>query len=174
MNLTGDSWTRRMDQRLPYGMSPEYNKLETPQSVMGVGKEPDVATKSILMPIGLTTTDGAMHAKYSATVLPDSDVPALLGLNCMQQSKAILDLRPNHEHMWIANNLDDIEIRIKPGREGEVTKIPMMKAPSGHLILRCTEFPAESETADAGVFTSFNADGQKNLLVVPEGINQYH
>ena len=76
LNLTGDSWTRRMDQRLPEGKHPSYTKLETPQSVMGVGKEPDVATKSILMPIGLTTTDGAMHAKYSATVLPDSDVPA--------------------------------------------------------------------------------------------------
>ena len=24
LNLTGDSWTRRMDQRLPEGMSPEY------------------------------------------------------------------------------------------------------------------------------------------------------
>ena len=73
LNLTGDSWTQRMDQRLPDGMESIYDKLETPQNVMGVGKEPDVATKSILMPIGLTTADGAVNANYKATVLPNSD-----------------------------------------------------------------------------------------------------
>ena len=95
-------------------------------------------------------------------------------IDCMQQSTAILDLRQNKLHMWIANILDDIEIRIKPGREGEVTKIPMMKAPSGHLILKCTELPAESESVDAGTFSSFSGNEQTTMLVVPDGINEYH
>ena len=58
LNLTGDSWTHRMDQILPTGMESSYGTLETPQNVMGVGKEPDVATNSVLMPIGLNTTNG--------------------------------------------------------------------------------------------------------------------
>ena len=40
LNLTGDSWTSRMDQRLPAGKESEYSNLEIPQNVMGVGKEP--------------------------------------------------------------------------------------------------------------------------------------
>ena len=141
LNLTGDSWTSRMEQRLPDGKESTCDNLEIPQNVMGVGKEPDVATKTITMPIGLTTADGSVHANYKATVLPNSDAPALLGLSCMQKSKAILDLRQDKLHMWIAHNLDDLEIRIKPGREMNVTKMPMVKAPSGHLILKCTDFP---------------------------------
>ena len=174
LNLTGDSWTNRMEQRLPDGKLPTYDDLEIPQNVMGVGKEPDVATKSISMPIGLTTADGGVHANYKATVLPNSDVPALLGLNCMQQSKAILDLRQDKLHMWIANNLDDLEIRIKPGREMNVTKMPMVKAPSGHLILKCTDFPPEQDSAETGAFSLSRGNGPRTMLVVPEGINQYN
>ena len=99
-----------------------------------------MATTTISMPIGLTTADGGVNANYKATVLPNSDVPALLGLNCMQQSKAILDLRGDKLHMWIANNLDDLEITVRPGREMTATKMPMVKPPSGHLILKCTDF----------------------------------
>ena len=80
------------------------------------------------MPIGLTTADGGVNAKYKATVRPNSDVPALLGLNCMQQSEAILDLRQDKLHMWIARNLDgssscanpDILDRLPPGGKERV------------------------------------------------------
>ena len=136
--------------------------------------KPDVATNSVLMPIGLNTTNGAVNANYKATVLPNSDVPGFLGLNCMQKSKAVLDLRQDKLHMWIASNLDDIEIRVKPGREQNVTNIPMVKAPSGHLILRCTDYPTEMNSTDAGTFSSSSGNGPKTMLVVPEGIDQYH
>ena len=76
--------------------------------------------------------------------------------------------------MWIANNLDDLEIKVKPGREMNVTKMPMVKAPSGHLILKCTDFPKLQESMDAEAFSLFHGDGPKTMLVVPEGINQYH
>ena len=178
LNLTGDSWTNRMEavvaqQDLPSESQLSYGDLEIPQNVMGVGKEADVATKMVNMPIGLTTADGGVNANYTATVLPNSDVPALLGLNCMQKSKAILDLREDKCHMWIANNLDDLEITVKPGREMNVTKMPMVKAPSGHLILKCTDFPSQV-SSETGVFSLFHGRGSKTMLVVPEGINQYH
>ena len=160
-------------QNLPEESKVSYGDLEIPQNVMGVGKEADVATKMVNMPIGLATADGGVNAHYKATVLPNSDVPALLGLNCMQQSKAILDLREDKCHMWIANNLDDLEITVKPGREMNVTKMPMVKAPSGHLILKCTDFPSQG-SSETGVFSLFHGRGSKTMLVVPEGINQYH
>ena len=126
------------------------------------------------MPIGLTTADGAVHAHYEATVLPNSDAPAFLGLNCMQQSKAILDLRQDKLHMWIAHNLDDLEIKVKPGRAMNVTKMPMVKPPSGHLILKCTDFPTPQSSTETGAFSLFHGNGPRTMLVVPEGINQYN
>ena len=126
------------------------------------------------MHIGLTTADGGVDAHYKATALPNSDVPALLGLNCMQQSNTILDLRQDQLHMWIANNIDDLAIKPKPGREGNVTKIPMVKAPSGHIILRCTDYPQPQNPKATGAFSLFHGNGPKTVLVVPEGINQYH
>ena len=89
LNLTGDAWADRMDQRLPAGKESKYGNSEIPQNAMGVGKEPDVATKAVWMPIGVTTADGAVDAIYSATVLPNSEVPALLGLSSMQASKSV-------------------------------------------------------------------------------------
>ena len=76
--------------------------------------------------------------------------------------------------MWIAHNLDDLEIRIKPGREMNVTKMPMVKAPSGHLILKCTDFPRTQNPAETGAFSLFHGHEPKTLLVVPEGVNQYN
>ena len=133
-----------------------------------------MATKTVTMPVGLPTADGSVNANYKATVLPNSEVPALLGLSCMQKSKAILDLRHDKLHMWTANNLDDIEIRVKPGREQNVVRMPMVKAPSGHLILKCTEFPKMQNPAETGAFSLSHGQEPQTMLVVPEGINQYH
>ena len=52
-NLTGDSWANRMEQRLPEGRESTSDTLEFPQNVMGVGREPDVATRMVTMPVGL-------------------------------------------------------------------------------------------------------------------------
>ena len=76
--------------------------------------------------------------------------------------------------MWIAHNLDGLDITVKPGREMNVTKMPMVKAPSGHLILKCTDFPKPHNSTETGAFSLFHGTGPKTMLVVPEGINQYH
>ena len=76
--------------------------------------------------------------------------------------------------MWTANNLDDIEIRIKPGREGNVVQLPLVKAPSGHLILKCTDFPKMQNPAETSAFSLSHGQDSQTMLVVPDGINQYH
>ena len=52
-----------------------------------------MATRAVWMPIGIATTDRAVDVGYSATVLPNSEVPALLGLTRIQNAQAVLDLR---------------------------------------------------------------------------------
>ena len=85
-------------------------------------------------------------------VLPQTAVPAFLGLNIMQDSNTILDLRDNKLHMWIASDRDDLEIRVKPGREKSVSKLQMAKAPSGHLLLKCTDYPQDQSAWTATFF----------------------
>ena len=92
----------------------------------------------------------------------------------MQNSLAVLDLRKDKLHVWTSSNPDDIEIRIKPGREQNVAKLQMTKAPPGHLILKCTDYPSESQSEGVGTFSSSSKDRAKTMLVVPEGIDQYH
>ena len=75
--------------------------------------------------------------------------------------------------MWTANNLDDIEIRIKPGREGHVVQLPLVKAPSGHLSLKCTDYPKLPNPAETSAFSLSHAKDSQTMLVVPDGINQY-
>ena len=128
----------------------------------------------VTMPVGLPTSDGAVSADYRATVLPNSEVPALLGLSAMEKSKAILDLRHGKLHMWTANNLDDIEITVKKGREHNVVQLPMVKAPSGHLILKCTDYPKMPNPAETSAFSLSHGQDSQNMLVVPDGINQYN
>ena len=79
----------------------------------------------------------ALHGPREGVALGRSN--ALLGLSSMQNSLAVLDLRKDKLHMWTSSNPDDIEIRVKPGREQNVAKLQITKAPSGHLILKCTD-----------------------------------
>ena len=116
-----------MECRLPQNKQANYEKMEPPQQVIGVGKQPDVATQSVWMPIGVTTSEGSLDSGYSATVLPQSSVPALLGLSSMQGSNTLLDLRDDKLHMWIASGRDDLEIRVRPGRGKYMSRLQRIK-----------------------------------------------
>ena len=71
-HVVGENWTERMEEVRPPEHESQYHDLETQRAVAGVGKQPDVATKSVWMPIGVSTRDGALDTGYSATVLPQS------------------------------------------------------------------------------------------------------
>ena len=88
----------------------------------------------------------------------------------MQRSNTVLDLRDDKLHMWIAESPNDLEIRVKPGREDYVTKLQMSKAPSGHLLLKCTNFQKKQNYFSAGFATQGSRPNAK--LAVPGGIAQ--
>ena len=90
----------------------------------------------------------------------------------MQDPNTILDLREDNLHMWVASSRGDLEIRVKPGREKSVSKLHMTKAPSGHLLLKCTDYP-QNQSVWAATFSSTSSKRPKTKLEVPEGIDQY-
>ena len=49
--------------------------------------------------------------RYKATVISNSDVPALLGLQSLMSSKCILDLRPGQMHMYTMEDPEAMDIK---------------------------------------------------------------
>ena len=95
-NLTGDAWLHRMSEHLPKELPIQYEELQEPQGVMGVGQHASTATHVAAVPMGMAEQgiEPDENFKYKATVITNSDVPALLGLQSMIASNCILDLRP--------------------------------------------------------------------------------
>ena len=141
-NLTGDKWVHRMATHVPEDMPIQYEKLQEPQGVMGVGKESSTATHVASVPVGMADQDIEPDDsfRYKATVISGSDVPALLGLNSMTASNGILDLRPGKMHFYTCEDPDAIEIKYTPGKEHLVARLKMSMARSGHLMLPCSQF----------------------------------
>ena len=145
-NLTGDSWVHRMEAHVPKDMPIHYDELEEPQGVMGVGKHASTATHVAAVPVGMADQgippDDTF--RYKATAIPNSDVPALLGLNSMTASNGILDLRPGKMHFYTMEDPSALEIKYVPGKEHLVGRLKMSMAQSGHLMLQCSKFQAST------------------------------
>eukprot|EP00972_Heterocapsa_arctica_P084123 12393384-Heterocapsa_arctica.AAC.1 len=61
--------------------------------VEGVGEETQVAVEEVIVPGVIRSTKAlGVDTTYAAPVLPDSDVPALLGLRSLTRMRAILDI----------------------------------------------------------------------------------
>ena len=145
-NLTGDAWLHRMSEHLPKELPIQYEELQEPQGVMGVGQHASTATHVAAVPMGMAEQgiEPDENFKYKATVITNSDVPALLGLQSMIASNCILDLRPGKMHMYTSEDANAIEITFSPKNGHKVGRLKMAKAQSGHLMLPCSQFEAVS------------------------------
>ena len=76
--------------------------------VEGVGKGPQPVTEHYTVPGCL---EDGQSITYGTPVIPDSQVPALLGLRSMEALQTILDLRPGK---WLMYMGDDITITAGP------------------------------------------------------------
>ena len=72
-------------------------------------------------------------------MLDDSDVPALLGLKSIERKNGVIDTRVDQRKMYICDNPQDIEIRIRPGARN-VHVVQLEQSPSGHLLMPCTTY----------------------------------
>ena len=125
-------------------------------NVNGVGTGSAPCTEEATIPIAVryqdrpatTTTFRANIARGSV-----SDLPAILGLNSMQQKDTVLILREGREIMAIPGP-GGYKIEWSPGTK----LLPMVHAPSGHLVVPCDEYSTTATHARTMDDTSFITD----------------
>jgi len=133
-NLTGDRWLRRCDQlSRAHGHSVAYRPLEKPQGVEGVGKGSQECTQEAEVPLAFG--DGS-HGRYITPVVPDSDVPALLGLKTLKERRCVMDCYNGVLYEVAAGS----EYQLTLPNESKVYALE--PAVSGHWMLPVTEWPA--------------------------------
>ena len=118
-----------------HGHGTEYSKLKKVNSIDGVGAKPSTCSQTAVVPIALP--DGTL-ATYSASLIDESDVPALLGLNSLTEKSALVDTM--HDQVILVGK-GGFELRLSPGS----TVLQCQRSPTGHLMLPASNWEAVSK-----------------------------
>ena len=127
-NLIGENTLQALGQQA--GHKVHLAPLDQPMCVEGVGKSSQTAVNASLVPIGV----GGQCGTYTASVIPGSDLPPLLGLKSLERKQAILDMG-NHKLYFPGPG--GVHINLSPGS----IALDLDKSLSGHLILPTNNFP---------------------------------
>lgn len=130
-NLTGDRWLDRVKAilaRFSQGIS--VKPLARERSVEGVGTGASQICSHADVPICTATGTKGI---YSAAVVRDSDLPALLGLEPLEAQRALIDVH-NRQIYFVGPG--GYDLKLSPGSECH----NLVKIPSGHLLLPVTEW----------------------------------
>ena len=146
-NLAGDQWVQEQARAAMHnGLRPEQKRRERPLTVGGVGKGSQQCTRNCTLPIAVSTSDGGVATgTYETPTIPNSQLPALLGLNACRESRMLIDTVTNRVYMMGPGNYD-LEQMLPPGTRSFQCTL----APSGHLMLPCAHFSRNSTAQQAG------------------------
>jgi len=130
-NLVGDRWSARQQKWCrAAGLQPaSYADIE-PFTVGGVGRQAQVCRQKVMHHIAL---EGGEHGTFEAPEIPDSEVPALLGLRAMREHRALLDV---YNRRLYRVGPGGYKLQLSPGSSMNELEV----SNSGHLMLPCSEF----------------------------------
>ena len=127
-NLAGSEFIKRISQRsLQFGQNSLFQKLSRPLSVEGVGNSSDETQEECIAPICLP--DGRTGS-FTTPVIPNSQLPALLGLNTLSKERCLIDCF-NNQIVFVGPG--GYRLQASPGSRTYQLKT----AKSGHLLLPC-------------------------------------
>ena len=127
-NLVGDVWVGRASaQAQTAGQGCVWQKLKKMLSVEGVGQKANEASDEMILPICL---EDASTGTFQSAVIPESELPALLGLKSLSKFKSLID---THNKQLIFVGPGGYSLKLSPG--SKVFKLH--SAPTGHLMLPC-------------------------------------
>jgi len=134
-NLGGDQWAREASKvAIDHHRRPEQVPRARALDVTGVGHGSQSCTHNCRIPIMMRQLNGQFTSgTFETPVVPGSELPALLGLKSLTQARCILDLTTNQIHLCGPGKP---QFELPPGSESYQLEI----APSGHLMLPCSEF----------------------------------
>ena len=149
-NLTGDRWVSRVQALCePYKQGVVWEDMAKPLSINGVGQGGSACNKTITAPLALA--DGS-RAQFTAPVIPNSDVPALLGNASMSQHRVLIDVM-NKKLFMVGHG--GYSLQLSPGSRS----LDLETSPSGHLLLPVTEWQKlANATAKEVSFWNDNAE----------------
>jgi hypothetical protein len=101
-------------------------------SIDGVGSQPSTCSTTAVVPIALP--EGTL-ATFSTSLIDQSDVPALWGLNSMTEKAALVDTLHNQV---ILVGRGGFEMKLSPGS----TVLQCQRSPTGHMMLPCSSWEA--------------------------------
>ena len=115
-----------------HGLKPSHTRNIGNVTLGGVGKNTQESHTEVMIP---TVVDGVVD-NFSAVMIDDSHLPALLGLKSLQSKNAVFDLRTNR--LFIPNSPSDVRIEFK---KEKTNVLQMQQAPGGFLMLPCSLIP---------------------------------
>jgi hypothetical protein len=142
-SLTGDQFANRLIKSAQaHGVGGALTEHPSPYSIEGVGKGSQSVSK--LLKCGIALGDGS-QAEYRASVVPQSELPGLLGLGPMVNQRVLLDLI----HMkYIQIGEGGFDMKLSPGS----SVLDMEIADSGHILLPVTEWKKIKPGKQGGIF----------------------
>ena len=126
-------WQQRGHQDIAHataaGQGTQFKNIPL-TAIGGVGAGSSECRQLAVIPIFFN--DG-IAGTFSSNVVSDSELPALLGLQTLEKFGCIIDIR--HRKL-ILTGPGGIEYKLSPGSR----VFDMIKCPTGHLLLPCTEW----------------------------------
>ena len=148
-NLAGIKWVQEQAAvAKQHKHSSKQDKMKTPLGVSGVGNGSQKCVWQGQVPIAVdgeypSGQNTCVH-KFECPIVEGEgkDLPALLGLKSMSEKNAVLEMTPGKECL-IFPGPGGYEIKLAPG----YTRIPLVRAPSGHLCIPTDRFPTSSSSS---------------------------
>ena len=163
-NLVGEEWVMRQSQLAQSnGLAVESRPMSKPLIVEGVGKSSQSTCTEVVVPVATQHGPGL----YQAPMIPNSALPALLGLTSIEAKSGVLDTRMKK---LICPGPGGLEIRCSPG----TIIYDLEKAESGHLLLPASEFQHHRHGASAAAFFAGSSQSIQETVYVmqPSEANQ--
>ena len=165
INIIGEeTYAAFKNKSIAAGFPVEVKEREQQLTVNGVGSDAAFCTQEA------TITTAVQFADQAATTVPytaniargcGSTLPAIMGLQSMQEKDAVLLTRPGHEMMAFPGP-GGYKIEWSPG----TMLLPMTGAPSGHLVIPSDRYEeltsGASSSSEVALFTDYRRPTEDN------------
>ena len=132
-SLTGSQWVQRQsDDAKKHGRGTVLTDLTRQISIEGVGTGANVCVQSASVPLAFA--DGTSGV-YTAPIVPNSEIPALLGFDILEQRRVVLDC---FNGKYIEVGPGGYDINLSPGSR----VLELQKAATGHPMISVSAWSA--------------------------------
>jgi len=148
-NLAGEAWLKAMALKaVKNGRSPKSYKRARTLHVSGVGTGSQSCKFNCEIPSAVPTAKGYLKGTYKTPCVPNSTLPALMGLESLRNSRALIDTISGKVYM-VGPGDYDLGRLLPPGTR----EIQCEYANSGHMMMPVDAFEELDREERSGGFT---------------------